>query len=88
MATLNQLAGFIREEWEEQPMPDTVSQSLKLLSALDDPDEVEVIGAAYRYLYLIHQFTDAWDSQYAALITQEISKRVKRYERMLQPEAS
>ena len=90
-ATCYQLAGEIREEWEERPAQ--VSQALVVLDNFHEPDYIydhtqklqrlaacRVIAEAIK-LILTH--SDSWKTVKADMIKKELISRIKEYEKQI-----
>ena len=89
-ATCFQLAGEIREEWEERP--EDVDKALVVLTYTNEPEDVidtfrepllqvpvmQVLSAAMK---MVLSTSDGWKTPKADMLKKELVSRIKDYER-------
>jgi hypothetical protein len=101
-ATCYQLAGEIKEDWEEG-RPEIVDRALKALHMLhepayisdtssNDPEEsakyMAILDMIADYFKVILANSDEWKTQKADMIKKELVSRVKEYERIIKTRSS
>lgn len=83
-ATEAQLAGFVRDDWEDR-IPDKMMDTvLKLLSKIDYPKSViDLTTTVSSYNYILGR-SAIWQTPISIIVKKELLNRIKEYEEILE----